>query len=181
MLRFASNQLSFKNDASLKNALLKFLESPEVRENMIREDWEHVARVIYSGARGELLNWALQDRVSFFWEAVAKAIPRVLLQMHLIPDWFLFNAEDLIEVNVPANIEVIGDEAFRFCSNLRKVSLETGKLRTIESFAFQNTSKDLEVTFNGKASELRRIELGKYCFPQGTKIKCNDRTLHLSF
>ena len=181
MLKFTSNRLSYENTTPLKNAMVRLLESPEVRESIIRGDWEHVARLVHSECRGELLNLSLPDRVSCFWETVAKAIPQVLLQMHQIPDWFLIDTEDLIEADIPANIEVIGEEAFHFCSNLKKVSLTPGKLRAIEGFAFQNTPKELEVTFNGKASEFFKIRLGTYCFRQDTKIKCNDKTLHLSF
>ena len=181
MLKFTSNRLSFENNTPLRNALIRFLESPGVRESIIREDWEHVARLVHSESRGALLNFTLPDRVSFFWEVIAKAIPQVLFQMHQIPDWFLLDNEDLIEVDIPANIEVVGEEAFRFCSNLKKISLTPGKLWAIEGFAFQNTSKELEVIFNGPASKFFKIELGNYCFRQDTKVKCNDRTLHLSF
>ena len=181
MLKFISNRLSFENNVPLKNAVMKLLESPEVRESIIREDWEYVTRLVHSKSRGELLDFELRDRVSYFWETVAKAIPQVLLQMRLVPDWFLFDNEDLIEVDIPANIEVIGGEAFRSCSNLKKISLTPGKLWAIECFAFQNTPKELEVIFNGKASEFVEIELDRYCFDQHTKVRCNDKTLHLNF
>ena len=59
-----------------------------------------------------------------------------------IRKWAFNYAENLTEINIPAEVKVIGDSAFYNCANVTKVTIPANsKLETIEKGAFQSISK----------------------------------------
>lgn len=122
-----------------------------------------------------------------------------LLSLYGVPEAYLMGNQNLLEINIPDNINVIGESAFAECEYLNKVILPKEvleirdnafnacsslnsitlpkSLRVIGQGNFQYCENLNTVIYEGIIDEFKQIEIGADCFSscqELSQINCTD-------
>ena len=97
----------------------------------------------------------VEERTEIYRYLYSK-IPEIIFYMSRIPEWFLYNCDEITEIKIPSNVKTIGTGAFADCQNLKSVII-SNSVKEIEGDAFYGCNKlvSIEVVPNNKVYDSR--------------------------
>ena len=152
----------------ISSELRQFLEAPIVQEFINNNNWEEV---YYS-----VLHNLTTKRISDFTLLLLEAGINPLKYLNFVPEYYLYDA-NIVDFNIPENIEGIESWAFACCSKLKSINLPNN-IKEISFGVFFDCPLLKDIYYNGTKEEWKRIEInnssGLQKLEESLTIHCND-------
>lgn len=158
MIKFKNNSIDFSTlSPEAKNKIKIFFADPKIQLYIKGNNFIEIIKKAYT---------TIEDRVtSIIMEILIKSGANLFTNPNLdiIPRYFL-GESNLQSIDIEPYIKVIGSEAFKNCSDLKKVNIKGNRLSVIGDYAFSNCHNLEKINFP-KSLQVIGKNAFEFCYP----------------